>query len=176
MLSIVGREAVKAAARRAACEGSFRTREKYDSIPQQNQGGRKAMQGPGGSAALLRQSRHQAISVKFRPSARPVLLELRLRHLLDEARSVVRHRHLPGNAQLQQRMVVAALKHVHVTIQPLALRPHSRANVRQEQRRSIRTEHMSPRREPEFADNAVVAQQANILSFHECLDTNCRRT
>ena len=117
------------------------------------------MQAPDGSAAPLRQSLHQAMSMDSRPGARIILLEIGLRHVLDVACSVVRHRHLPGNAELQQRVVVTALKHVHVTSLPPVLRPHGRADVRQEQCRSIRTEQMSSRREPESAESAVVAQR-----------------
>ena len=58
------------------------------------------MQAPDGSAAPLRQSLHQAMSMDSRPGARIILLEIGLRHVLDVACSVVRHRHLPGNAEL----------------------------------------------------------------------------
>ena len=149
---------IRAAAKRRGDEGSSETLENMTTC--RTIVGRQ----PDGSAAPFCESSLEPLSMDVRPGARPILSQVRFRHVLDIARSVIGHRHPPGHTGPKQRAVVTSLKHVHILIQTLILQSPGRVDVRQHQCCGISTEDVSSRWKPDSADGVVAAEQPTILS------------
>ena len=95
---------IRAAAKRRGDEGSSETLENMTTC--RTIVGRQ----PDGSAAPFCESSLEPLSMDVRPGARPILSQVRFRHVLDIARSVIGHRHPPGHTGPKQRAVVTSLK------------------------------------------------------------------
>ena len=151
---------IRAAAKRRGDEGSSETLENMTTF----RTSREATWAPDGSAAPFCESSLELLSMDVRPGARPILSQVRFRHVLDISRSVIGHRHPPAHTGPKQRAVVTSLKHVHILIQPLILQSPGRVDVRQHQCCGISTEDVSSRWKPDSADGVVAAEQPTILS------------